>query len=78
MATNGLNLILSAGTTTFPQSGTTIDLVWGNTQIEEKVLKCKVAHDHDHGSDHFPIITTLDLKPKRIEEVPTYNFGKTD
>ena len=78
MATNGLNLILLPGTITFPRSNTTLDLVWGNAQMEEKVLRCKVADNHDHGSDHFPIITTLDLKPERMEEAPIYNFDRTN
>jgi hypothetical protein len=78
MATNGLNLILPVGTVTFPRSSTTLDLVWGNAQMEEKVLRCKVADNHDHGSDHFPIIMTLDLKLEGIEEIPMYNFEKTN
>ena len=78
MAMNGLDLILPAGTITFPRYKTTIDLAWGNPQIEEKVLKCKVAHNHDHGSDHYPILTTLNLKPEATNEMPIYNFEKTD
>ena len=39
MATNGLNLILPAGTITFPRSGTAIDLTWGNAQMERKGAK---------------------------------------
>ena len=70
MAINGLDLILPAGTITFPRYSTTIDLVWGNAQMEEKVRRCKVAHNHDHSSDHFPIITTLDLEPEKMEEIP--------
>ena len=46
--------------------------------MEEKVLRCKVADNHDHGSDYFPIITTLDLKPERMEEAPIYNFDRTN
>ena len=46
--------------------------------MEEKVLRCKIAHNHDHGSDHYPIIMTLDMKPERMEEKPTYNFEKMD
>jgi hypothetical protein len=46
--------------------------------MEEKVLRCKAAHNHDHGSHHFPIITTLDLKPEKMEEVPMYDFERTD
>jgi ribonuclease HI len=78
MATNGLNLILPPGTITFPRHKTTIDLVWGNSQMEENVLKCQVAHNHNHGSDHYPIITMLSSAPEGIDETPMYDFDKTD
>ena len=74
MATNGLDLILPAGTITFPR----FDLVWGNARMEGKVQRCQVAYNYDHSSDHLPIITTLDLKPEKMEELPKYNFEKTN
>jgi hypothetical protein len=78
MATNGLNLILPPGTITLPQHGTTIDLTWGNAQMESNVLKCKIARNHDHGSDHLPIITMFMTHPVLSLQTPTYNFEKTD
>jgi exonuclease III len=78
MATNGLDLILPAGTITFPRSGTTLDLTWGNAEMRENVVKCKVSSSHDHGSDHYPIITTLYLKPEEVEEKRLHDFEKTD
>jgi hypothetical protein len=78
MTTNGLNLVLLAGTIMYPRARTTIDLVWGNAKMEEKVVKCKVAHNHDHESDHYPILTTLDLKPANTDKEQAYNFEKTD
>jgi hypothetical protein len=78
MLQQGMQLMIPPGTITLPDAKTAIDLVWGNAQMEEKVRRCKVAHNHDHGSDHFPIITTLDLKPEKMEETPMYNFEKTN
>jgi Endonuclease-reverse transcriptase len=78
MATNGLDLILSAGTITFPRSKTTIDLIWGNPEMREKVIKCKVSSRHDHGSNYYSIIMTLCLKPEEVEEKQMYDFGKTN
>src|SRR5579859_7734998 len=78
MSENGLDLMLPEGTITFPRSGTSLDLVWGNAQLEDKVVRCKVALNHDHGSDHYAVLTTLDMKPERWEQKPMYNFEKTN
>lgn len=76
MAENGLDLMLPEGTITFPRCGTSLDLVWGNAEMENKVVKCKVALNHDHGSDHYAILTTLDMRPVRWEQKPMYDFEK--
>ena len=80
MAANALDLILPPGTITFPRSKTTIDLVLGNTKMEQSVLKCKIARNHDHGSDHLPIITTFttSLNHTSNTQTPAYNFEKTN
>jgi exonuclease III len=42
--------------------GTTIDLVWGNENVEDTLLKCHtISRTHDHRSDHLPIETVLEL-----------------
>ena len=78
MAVNGLSPILPAGMITLPRYGTAIDLVWGNAHMERSVIKCKIARKHDHGSDHLPIITILNLTPEVNPQTPTYNYEKTD
>jgi hypothetical protein len=43
-------------------------------------LKCQIAEKNDHGSDHLPIETELDLhpqQPNRKDEM-LFNYEKTD
>ena len=74
-----LTLLLPAGTVTFPEAGTTIDLVWGNKKAEERLINCQIARDNDHASDHLPIETTLNLSRElKNDTQPPYNFTKTE
>ena len=79
MADYGLRLLIPPGTITFPRTGTAIDLVWGNEATQDVLLKCQVAEDNDHGSDHYPIETVLDLTPRphTPSQMP-YNYAKTN
>ena len=43
-----LTLLLPPDTITFPTAGTTIDLIWGNKEAEQGVMKCHIAKDNDH------------------------------
>jgi hypothetical protein len=78
MSIINLNLLLPPGTVTFPNAGTTIDLVWGNPKVERALICCKIA-DEDVGSDHLPIRTEIEVNPMPTE-LPSlpYNFEKTD
>ena len=85
MADKSMRLLIPPGTITFPgkgrTKGTAIDLVWGNEAAEESVIKCKVSKKNDHGSDHYPILTELDLRPhpeNNREDTMPYNYAKTD
>ena len=83
MSDHGLTIMLPPGTITYPcdneVGGTTIDLVWGNELAVESVIKCKLAKDHDHGSDHHPIETILDMDlPTSHPAQPGYNYLKTE
>ena len=80
MAQLELKLISPAGMITFPGSKTAIDLVWGNHQAEQGIIKCKIAKYNDHGSDHLPIETILNLQPATPKSsIPSpYNYDKTD
>jgi hypothetical protein len=44
------------------------------------MLKCHmVSRTHDHGSDHYPIETVIDMEPKLVEEIQKpFNFAKTN
>src|SRR5271155_1369686 len=79
MLEQGMQLIIPPGTITFPPAKTAIDLVWGNEQTANSVIKCQIATENDHGSDHLPVETILDLTPRITEPTqPPYNFAKTD
>ena len=78
MTANGLNLLLPPGTVTYPRAGTTLDLAWGNEQMEQRILKCKVARNHDHGSDHLPIIIVLDITLERTPQIRPFNYERTE
>ncbi len=80
MADLGLSLLSPAGTITYPNAGTTIDLVWGNNNAANHMLACKIAEERDQGSDHFPIETWLEtsLKSQPSATTSSYNYAKTD
>ena len=58
-----LKPMLPLGTITFPRAKTAIDLVWGNEYVEQRRIKYRIACNCDHGSDHQPIETILNLRP---------------
>ena len=39
----------------------TIDLVFIDQILQNKVVECQVRQDLDHGSDHLPIVTEIAL-----------------
>src|SRR5436190_1710585 len=79
MLQQGMQLMIPPGTITFPEGKTAIDLVWGNEHAMNSMVKCHIATENDHGSDHLPIETILDLTPRLTTPTqPPYNFTKTD
>src|SRR5438045_9739580 len=79
MLTHEMRLLIPPGTITFPKAETAIDLVWGNSQAENNILKCQVATNSDHGSDHYPIETIIQICLLTIEpEESPLNYGKTN
>ena len=42
------------------------------------MLKCKIAYNHDHGSDHFPIRTIIATDLEEIETEPRYKFQQAN
>jgi len=73
-----LDLLIPPGTITYPHAGTAIDLVWGNEKAKYNMLKCKIAHKHDHGSDHLPIRTIITTDVEEIKTEPRYNFQQAN
>src|SRR5262245_20381935 len=74
-----LRPLLPVGTITYPRSRTAIDLVWGNQEVEDVLMKCQTSWDNDHGLDHCPIETILNLSPQTQTSLrPRYNWAKTD
>ena len=80
MADHNMRLLIPPGTVTFPNRGTTIDLTWGNENAEQRLFKCQISEDNDHGSDHLPIETILDIQQRAPEQIIqlAYNYAKTD
>jgi hypothetical protein len=78
MAELGLQLLLPPGTVTYPNAGTTIDLIWGSNEVVNRTITCQIAEKHDHGSDHLPIETTIALQMEEPHSLPPYNYAKTN
>ena len=78
MADLNLNLLLPPGTVTYPNAGTTIDLVWGSSEAVNRTVTCRIAENQDHGSDHLPIETAIDLQIEVPRLLSPYNHGKTN
>src|SRR5271170_3068589 len=74
----GLYLLIPAGSITYPNAGTAIDLVWGNNEAARKLIKCRIATDHDQGSDHLPIETTLAVHTEATQHEAQYDYTKTN
>jgi hypothetical protein len=62
------------------QGGTAIDLVWGNEEAENLIIKCHtIEANNDHVSDHLAIEIILNICPKTAPPpAPPYNFEKTN
>lgn len=73
-----LNLLIPAGTITYPNAGTAIDLVWGNDEAKRRIIKCQVAAENDHTSDHLPIETIIATQIEPPHRLPSYNYSRTN
>jgi ribonuclease HI len=73
-----LTLLLPPGTITYPNSGTAIDLIWGSKEAANRIITCKIAEEHDHGSDHLPIEATIAMRIEQPQPIPSYNYTKTN
>ena len=54
--------------------------MWGNEYVEQRIIKCRIAKNCEHGSDHHPVETVINLQPCPYgpEAQQPYNYTKTD
>ncbi|GAA5997318.1 hypothetical protein JCM11641_006759, partial [Rhodosporidiobolus odoratus] len=73
-------MLLPPGTVTRRERGSesSIDLVASSAALSGRVLSCKVATALDSGSDHLPILSLLDLHPRRRVATLQLNFKLVD
>jgi hypothetical protein len=67
-----LSLLLPPETVTFKSHGgeRTIDLVFSSSDLMNTLTACCLREDLDHGSDHYPIETSLSFSPHVSPHVP--------
>lgn len=65
------------GTVTYEEAGarTTIDL---SLATIGRVISSEVDRGADHGSNHLPIVTILDLRVKQLTKEPTRKWKEID
>src|SRR5438045_6979641 len=78
MAELELDLLIPAGRVTYLKASTAIDLVWGNDETKNQIIKCQIAEKNDHGSDHLPIETIIATETEPPKSSPSYNYSKTN
>jgi hypothetical protein len=76
----GLTNTLHEGAITYEERNAqpTIDLCWITVDLLDRLIKSTVDRELDHDSDHFPIITILDMSIKHKNMEPKRNWKKLD
>ncbi len=75
-----MDQVLPRGMTTYEERGykSTIDLVFATKLLVDSLISCNTSDEHDHDSDHLPILSSWNLrKLSRPSEEKRY-FKKTD
>ena len=67
-----MELILPQGTVTWRSGNSmgTLDLTFATSGIAEQVLQCQPCEELDSGSDHIPIITSIETSVPQQAECP--------
>lgn len=82
LADYGMDLVLPPGLPTLEHMRTKarhrVDQVFCSSEITSAVMRCDVLPDRPPCTDHFPVITILDLDSARYRPPPTYNFRDVD
>src|ERR1700716_1616866 len=56
----------------------TIDLVFMDPILQDKVVECQVRQDLDHGSDHLPIFIEIALAPVEAPPRQQWSWKRMD
>ena len=83
VANEGLDMALPKGELTLKHMVTNLysrpDNVWCSTELSPMIVRCEVdVYLQPPCTDHFPIVTILDLPQNRVEPVLTRNFRTAD
>src|SRR3982075_990106 len=80
LQTHDMQLALPNGSVTWEAHGTasTIDLVFITRALQNRIIKCQVREDLEHGSDHYPIALEFTLNPIYATPTPQRNWKKMD
>ena len=75
-----LDLLLPPGTCTWQSRGqqTTPDLVFATEGVGQQVIECKVQPSFDFDSDHFPVLTILDIHTGQQSTTPRRLWRETN
>lgn len=82
LADYGMDLVLPPGIPTLKHMCTKarhrVDQVFCSSEITNAVMRCDVLSDRPPCTDHFPVVTVLDLDSARYCPPPTFNFREVD
>lgn len=56
----------------------TLDLAFTTQGLKDRVIKCGIRDDMDHGSDHMPIENVVDVSLREREETRDFDYKKTN
>jgi hypothetical protein len=75
-----LHQLTKRGTTTFRRDGyeATLDPTFGTSDVSTRMVKCRVAKELDHHSDHLPVETILNLKAPAAAPEPRKMWKKVN
>ena len=68
----GYKLLTPLGTVTYStnQGSTTINLAFASIELTESMIKCRIATELNHESDHLLIVSWFRIKPLRAKPNP--------
>ena len=80
MHERNMDQVLPRGMTTYEEQGykSTIDLVFATKLLVDSLISCNISDEHDHDSDHLPILSSWNLRTLSSLLKEKRYFKKTD